>query len=241
MTQLTHQEILTTLKNAGTATCANLLLKRGFKNTYLLGIQPISENQPPIAGPAYTLRFMPAREDIDTMANYQLDTNLHRRAIEECPEGHILVIDAGQSTRAASMGDMMALRLIYRNVTGVVTDGGFRDTRAIEESGLPCYQKQSAPPATPIALHPIELNGPIGCAGVAIYPGDYIVGDHEGVMAIPQAYVEEIAVEAQYIYDYEKYVAIKLAEGASLFGLFPGTEASFKQYELWRQNQPSNP
>lgn len=226
-------EMIESLKRAGTATCANLLLKRGFKNAYLLGLSPINEEQEAIAGPAYTLRFIPAREDLDNMTNYARNDNLHRRAIEECPAGSILVIDTYGTTRSAAMGDMMALRLKYREVVGVVTDGGFRDTGEIRKIGLPCYQKESAPPATPISLHPVELNGPIGCAGVAIYPGDFIVGDSEGVVAIPAHLTAEIAIEAQAVFEYEEFAAAHLKKGRSLFGLFPGTEESQKEFKDW--------
>lgn len=221
------------LSRVGTANIANALLKRGFRNVYLLGVAPLSPDQPMLIGPAYTLRFMPAREDIDTMANYSKNDNLHRRAIEECPPGAVLVIDAMGTARSAAMGDMMAARLKVRGVEGVVTDGGYRDAPAIRKIGLPCYQQRSAPPATPIAMHPIELNGPVGCAGVAIYPGDVIVGDGEGVVAIPRALVEEIAEEAFDAAQYEEFAALQIAKGRSILGLFPATPESREEYDRW--------
>lgn len=221
------------LKKVGTANVANALLKRGFRNVYLLGLSPIAEGQERMVGPAYTLRFMPSREDIDTMANYSRDDNLHRRAIEECPPGHVLVIDTGGCVRAAAAGDMMALRLRMREVAGMVTDGGFRDTPAVRETGLPAYQRQAAPPATPIAMHPVELDGPVGCAGVAIYPGDMLVGDAEGVVAIPRDLVEEVAEEALAAAEYEEFAARHLALGRSIFGLFPASPESRREYEAW--------
>src|SRR5690606_21308888 len=202
-------------------------------NVYLLGVTPLSPDQPMLIGPAYTLRFMPAREDIDTMANYSRNDNLHRRAIEECPAGAVLVIDAMGTARSAAMGDMMAARLKVRGVEGVVTDGGYRDAPAIRKIGLPCYQQRSAPPATPIAMHPIELNGPVGCAGVAIYPGDVIVGDGEGVVAIPRALVDEIAEEAFDAAQYEEFAALQIAKGRSILGLFPATPESREEYYRW--------
>jgi len=221
------------LARVGTANVANALLKRGFRNVYLLGVAPLSSDQPQLVGPAYTLRFIPAREDIDTMANYGRNDNLHRRAIEECPAGAVLVIDAMGMARSAAMGDLMAARLRQRGVNGVVTDGGYRDAPAIRKIGLPCYQQRSAPPATPIAMHPIELNGPVGCAGVAIYPGDVIVGDGEGVVAIPRALVGEIADEAFDSAEYEEFAAAHIARGRSLFGLFPATPESRREYDKW--------
>lgn len=172
-----NPEIRAQLEKVGTANVANVLLKRGFKNVMMHGILPLSEGQEQLVGPAYTLRFIPAREDLDSMANYAKSENKHRRAIEECPEGSVLVMDAFGNLEASSMGDMMATRLRYRGVAGVVTDGGYRDSVSIKNTGLPCFQKRNAPPATPIKLHPLELNEPIGCGGVAVYPGDIIVGD----------------------------------------------------------------
>jgi len=221
------------LSQVGTANIANALLKRGFRNVYLLGLQPLAPDQPRLIGPAYTLRFMPAREDIDTMANYGRNDNKHRRAIEECPEGFVLVIDAMGCTDASAMGDMMALRLKVRGAAGVVTDGGYRDAPDIMATGLPCFQKRSAPPATPIRLHPIELNGPVGCAGVAVYPGDIIVGDGEGVVAIPHALVDEVAADALDAAQYEAFAALHIARGRSIFNLFPASEESRKEYDAW--------
>ena len=221
------------LSQVGTANIANALLRRGFRNAYLLGLHPISGMQESMVGPAYTLRFMPAREDIDTMANYGRDDNLHRRAVEECPPGHVLVIDTGACVRSAAAGDLMALRMRRRGVAGVVTDGGFRDTPAIRTTGLPAYQRQSAPPATPIAMHPVELNGPVGCADVAVYPGDVIVGDAEGVVVIPQHLADEVAQEALDAVDYERFAALHISCGRPIFGLFPATEESRKEYDGW--------
>lgn len=221
------------LSRVGTANIANSLLRRGFRNAYLLGLQPVSETQEPMVGHAYTLRFMPAREDIDTMANYGRDDNLHRRAVEECPPGHVLVIDTGGCVRSAAAGDLMALRMRQRGVAGVVTDGGFRDTPAIRATNLPAYQRQAAPPATPIAMHPVELNGPVGCADVAVYPGDVLVGDAEGVVVIPLHLVDEVAQEALDAVDYEHFAALHIKGGRPIFGLFPATPESRKEYDGW--------
>ena len=221
------------LSKVGSANVANALLKRGFRNVYMLGVRALSQDQEQLVGPAYTLRFMPAREDIDTMANYSRDDNLHRRAVEECPPGHVLVIDSGGCLKSASAGDLMAMRLRHRGVAGLVTDGGFRDTPAIRRTNLPAYQRQSSPPATPIAMHPVELNGPVGCAGVAVYPGDVLVGDGEGVVVIPRHLVEEIADEVLDAVEYETYAELQIERGRPLFGLFPATAESRKDYDEW--------
>lgn len=221
------------LASAGSATVANMLLRRGLRNVIMSGVQPLAAGQPPLVGPAYTLRFIPAREDLDTLTNYASSKNLHRRAIEECPPGAVLVIDAFGSTAAASMGDMMAARLRYRGVSGVVTDGGYRDSGAIRETGLPCYQRNNAPKATPIALHPVALDQPVGCGGVAVYPGDVLLGDSDGVAVIPRGLAADIAVEAAEAAAYEEFAALEIQRGRSLFGLFPGTAESRQEYDTW--------
>lgn len=226
-------ELRAKLQRCGAATLSNALLKRGFQNTFLLGLNPVSPDQAPLVGPAFTLRFIPAREDKDSMALYARNDGLHRRAIEECPPGAVLVMDTGRDTRASCMGDMMALRLKIRGVAGVVTDGGYRDTPGIVDTGLPCFQRESSGPATPIALHPVEFDAPVGCAGVAVYPGDVIVGNGEGVVSIPRHLVEEIVDECIDATEYEAFVAAHIRRGRSIFGLFPATPDSRNEYEQW--------
>ncbi|MBD0862310.1 dimethylmenaquinone methyltransferase [Gordonia sp. zg691] len=221
------------LGRVGAATIANILLRRGFRNVIMRGPVPLRDGQEQMVGPAYTLRFIPAREDLDSMAVYGRDDNLHRRAIEECPPGSVLVVDAFGCTAASSMGDMMATRLRHRGVSGVVTDGGFRDSAAIAETGLPCYQVRSAPPATPIALHPVALDEPVGCAGVAVYPGDVLVGDRDGVVVIPGHLAAEVATEAADAEAYEEFAAMHIRRGRSIFGVFPATDDSRLEYEQW--------
>ena len=131
------------------------------------------------------------------------------------------------------MGDMMALRMKIRGVAGVVTDGGFRDSPSIATIGLPCFQREGSGPATPIRLHPVEFNSPIGCMGVAVYPGDILVGDAEGVVCIPRHLADEVAEEAFDAVQYEEFVAAHLKCGRSIFGLFPATPDSRAEYERW--------
>lgn len=222
------------LQQAGTPNVANRLLRRGFRNVVMQGIAPLDADQPKLIGEAYTLRFIPAREDLDSMKNYGLESNLHRRAIEECPPEKVLVIDAFDDTRASAMGDMMARRLAHRGAAGVVTNGGFRDADGILEAGLPCYHRQSAVPATPIHLHPVAIDEPVGMGGVAVYPGDIIFGDADGVVVIPAAVAAEVAAEAADDAAYEVFAAEKIAEGRSLFEVFPATEASYQEFQQSR-------
>jgi regulator of RNase E activity RraA len=221
------------LRRCDPASLSNALLKRGLRNTFLNGLSPVSLSQPRIVGPAFTLRFIPAREDLDTMKIYERDDSVHRLAIEQCSPGAVLIMATGGDVRSSSMGDMMALRLKVRGVAGVVSDGGFRDTPGIVATGLPCFQKQASGPATPITLHPVELNAPVGCAGVAVYPGDVIVGDTSGVVVVPRELAEAVAAEVDAAGDYETFVAAHLRRGRSIFGLFPATPESRAEYEAW--------
>jgi len=226
-------EVRTKLERVGAANVANMLLGHGFRNVMMPGLKPLNGSQRQLVGPAYTLRFIPAREDLDSMAAYSRDDNLHRVAIEQCPSGAVLVIDAFGCLGGASMGDMMAARLAHRGVAGAVTDGGFRDTAAIARTGLPCYQRESAPVATPIRMHPIAIDEPIGCAGVAVYPGDVLVGDGDGVAVIPRHLVVEIAESALAAVEYEEFAAREIARGRSILGLFPATPESRVEYDAW--------
>lgn len=229
----TPETVRAQLARSGSANIANCLLKRGLRNTMLLGLSPVGTDQPTLVGPAWTVRFIPAREDLDTMALYASNESLHRRAIEECPPGAVLVLAPGGETRASVMGDMMALRLKVRGVTGVLTDGGFRDTPGIRGTGLPCFQARNSGPATPIALSPVEFQVPVGVAGVPVFPHDVIVGDAEGVVCIPRHLVEEVAAEAAANADYEAFAAAHIRRGRSIFGLFPATAESRSEYEAW--------
>lgn len=221
------------LDRCGAATLANAVLKRGIRKAFLLGLAAVRDGQPKLIGPAWTVRFIPAREDKDSMALYARDDSMHRRAIEECPTGAVMVMDTRGDTTASCMGDMMALRLKVRGVAGVVTDGGFRDTPGIVDTGLPCFQHAPSGPATPLALSPVAFNQPVGCAGVAIYPNDVIVGDGEGVVVIPRHLVEEVAVECEGTVDYERFVAMHIKRGRSIYGLFPATPDSMTEYHAW--------
>lgn len=221
------------LSRVGTANIANALLKHGLRKPYMLGVTPLSPDQKQLVGPAYTLRFIPSREDLDTLDNYSRSDNLHRRAIEECPPGYVLVIGTCGNSDASSAGDLMAARLRKRGVAGIVTEGGYRDTPAIRRTGLPAYQYRTAPPATPIAMHPAELNCAIGCAGVAVYPDDVLVGDGDGVVVIPRHLVEEVANDALDAVAYEAFAEMQIERGRTIFEVFPATAASRREYDSW--------
>lgn len=225
------------LRGVNVAALTNCLLSRGLRNIFLHGISPVAATAENMVGEAFTMRFIPAREDIDNMAAYARPDHVQRRAIEECPAGSVLVIDSRGDARAASAGDLLVARLKARGAAGIVTDGGFRDVAGVANTGLPAYQKQTASPASPIIHHAADLNLPIGCAGVAVYPGDIVVGDREGVVVFPAKFAEEVAREAYEATLYEEFADAEIRRGRSIFGLFPATDESRKQYQEWRKQQ----
>ena len=225
------------LRVVNVATLTNCLLARGLRNIFLHGISPVTPMTENMVGEAFTMRFIPAREDIDNMAAYARPDHVQRRAIEECPAGSVLVIDSRGDARAASAGDLLIARLKARGAAGIVTDGGYRDVAGVANTGLPAYQTKTASPATPIIHHAADLNLPIGCAGVAIYPGDIVVGDREGVVVFPAKFAEEAAREAHEATLYEEFADAEIRSGRSIYGLFPATDESRLQYQEWRKRR----
>ncbi|NNK87347.1 MAG: ribonuclease activity regulator RraA, partial [Flavobacteriaceae bacterium] len=174
------------LKKISTATLATCLFKRGLRNQYIQNVSPLGPIRDSMVGEAFTLRYIPAREDLNPVSVFRDPNHPQRVAIESCPKGSVLVIDSRNNAKAASAGSILVTRLMKRGAAGIVTDGGFRDSREIAELDFPSFhQKPSAP--TNLTLHQaLDINVPIGCGEVAVFPGDIIVGDHDGVMVIPQ-------------------------------------------------------
>jgi len=227
------------LANVGVSTLTNGLLKRGLRNQYLSGVSPVTVGLPNMVGPAFTLRFIPAREDIDTLVAFQLFNNVQRRAIEECPPGSVLVVDSCGESRSATAGDLMIGRLKVRGCAGIVTDGGFRDLASVMKLNFPAYQRRTCSGASPIGLHSADLEVPIGCANVAVYPGDIVVGDSEGVVVLPAALADELAEEAADATVYEEFAEQKIAENRSIFDIFPPTEQTRLEFDSWKADRGS--
>jgi regulator of RNase E activity RraA len=225
------------LLKVGVAVLTNGLLKRGLRNQFLHGIAPVAPGMPPMAGPAFTLRFIPAREDIDTLAALGRPDNVQRRALEACPPGDVLVIDTGNNLRSASAGDLMIRRLKVRGCAGVVTDGGFRDIAGVIKVGLPAYQRQTSPPATPIGLHSADFNVPISCAGVPVYPADVVVGDNDGVVVLPASLADELATEALETATYDEFAEQRIAAGHSIMDIFPPAKDVQLEYDEWKKSR----
>ena len=224
------------LKRVSVATLTTCLFKRGFRNAFIQGVHPIAPDTR-MVGEAFTLRYIPAREDIDVLEAYADPEHPQRKAIETCPPGHVLVMDSRKDARAASAGDILLARLMVRGCAGAVTDGGFRDTPAIAKLGFPAYHARPSSPLGPILHHACDLQVPIGCGDVAVYPGDIVVGDGEGVVIIPAQLANEIAQEAEAMTAYEDFVEAKVREGRRLPGLYPATPESRQEFEEWRKGK----
>jgi regulator of RNase E activity RraA len=225
------------LKTVSTATLATALFKRGLRNQMIQDVRPLNPDGAPMVGEAYTLRYIPAREDINTIAVFQDRGHPQRKAVEECPEGAVLVIDSRKDPRAASAGSILVTRLMKRGVAGIVTDGGFRDSPEIAKLSIPAYHKRPSAP-TNLTLHQaIDVNVPIGCGDAPVFPGDVVVGDAEGVIIIPANIADEIADEAVEMTAFEDFVTEQVMEGRSILGLYPATEERTRDdFAAWRKN-----
>ncbi|WP_020697893.1 ribonuclease activity regulator RraA [Reyranella massiliensis] len=224
------------LRTISTATVATALFKRGFRTQFIQNVFPLSPDQPVLVGEAFTLRYMPAREDLNQLSVFRDRSHPQRKAVEDCPPGAVLVMDSRKDARAASAGSILVTRLMKRGVAGVVTDGGFRDAAEIGKLGFPAYhQRPSAP--TNLTLHQaIDINVPIGCGDAPVFPGDVILGDSDGVIVIPAHLADEIADEAFEMMAYEDFVTERVNDGQGIFGLYPATdEKSLSDFAAWRK------
>ena len=224
------------LRTISTATVATALFKRGFRTQFIQNVLPLSPDQPVLVGEAFTLRYMPAREDLNQLSVFRDRSHPQRKAVEDCPPGAVLVMDSRKDARAASAGSILVTRLMKRGVAGVVTDGGFRDAAEIGKLGFPAYhQRPSAP--TNLTLHQaIDINVPIGCGDAPVFPGDVILGDSDGVIVIPAHLADEITDEAFEMTAYEDFVTERVQAGQGIFGLYPATdEKSLSDFAAWRK------
>ena len=219
------------LKKVSTATLTTVLFKRGLRNAFIQGVFLLNRNAPRMVGEAYTLRYIPAREDLDQMRSYDGRGNPQREAIEGCPPGHVLVMDARRDASAATAGDILTARLMQRGAAGLVTDGGLRDSPAIEKLDFPAYCAAGSAPVSVIRHHAADTQLPIGCGGVAVYPGDIVVGDAEGVVVIPAGIANEVAAEAATQTEFEDWVEARVREGRSIFGLYPPSPETRAEFE----------
>ena len=225
------------LQKVSTATLTTVLFKRGLRNVFIQGIFLLNRDAPRMVGEAFTLRYIPAREDVDQLGAFEGRGHAQREAIEACPPGHVLVMDARRDATAATGGDILMTRLMVRGVSGVVTDGGLRDSPTIEKLDWPAYCGARSAPLNLVRHHAVESQVPIGCGGVAVYPGDVLVGDAEGVVVIPAKMAEEVAKEAQTQTEFEDWVEAKVKEGRSIFGLYPPNAETKAEFEAYKKRR----
>ncbi|MEP2280328.1 ribonuclease activity regulator RraA [Maribacter sp.] len=223
------------LRKVSTATVATCLFKKGLKNQFIQHVKPLKLDRPTMVGEAYTLRYIPAREDLNPISVFRDPKHLQRVAVEECPEGAVMVIDSRQNARAASAGSILVTRLMVRNAEGIVTDGGFRDSAEIADLDFSSYHNRPTAP-TNLTLHQaIAINDPIGCGDVAVFPGDVILGDDDGVMVIPAHLADEVADECIQMTMYEEFVIEQVQGGRAVIGLYPMVDESIKaEFEKWK-------
>lgn len=224
------------LRHVSTASVATALYKRGLRNQFLQGVRPVKGTAGTMVGQAFTLRYIPAREDRNPLSVFRDPEHKQRVAVETCPPGWVLVMDGRGDARAATAGSILVTRLAMRGVAGLVTDGGLRDVAGIGALDMPSYCAGASAP-TNLTLHEaIEINGPIACGQVAVFPGDVMLGDGDGVMVIPAHLAEEIAIECTGMESFEDFVLEQVQAGAGVIGLYPLTsEDSQQKYAAWRK------
>ncbi|MDB6454295.1 ribonuclease activity regulator RraA [Falsirhodobacter sp. 20TX0035] len=223
-------------RKISTASLATALYKRGLRNQFIQNVVPVAPKPVTMVGQAFTLRYIPAREDRNEITVFRNADHPQRVAIETCPPGHVLVMDSRKDARAASAGSILVTRLAMRGAAGLVSDGGFRDAEGIGKLDMPCYhQRPSAP--TNLTLHEaLDINIPIACGDVAVFPGDVMVGDRDGVIVVPAHLAEELADECLGMESFEDFVLEQVLDGAAVIGLYPPTkEESLQKYQAWRE------
>ena len=225
------------LKTVSTATITTALFKRGFRIQMIQGVLPLDPGKPTMVGEAFTLRYIPAREDLNSMSVFADRNHPQRKGIDsDCPPGAVFVIDSRKDARAASAGSILVTRLMKRGVAGIVTDGGFRDAAEIARLDIPSFHQRPAAPTNLTLHHAIETNVPIACGDAPVFPGDIIVGDGDGCVVIPAHLANEIAAEAVEMTAFEDFVTEKVFEGRSILGLYPATEEKTKiDFAAWRK------
>ena len=228
------------LQKVSTATLCTALFKRGLLHQFIQNVLPVCSDHHAkhgnMVGPAFTLRYIPAREDLNKIDVFLNREHPQRKAVEECPAGSVMVIDSRKDARAASAGSILVTRLMVRGVAGIVTDGGFRDSPEIGALTMPSYHSRPSAPTNLTIHQALDINMPIGCGDAPVWPGDIVVGDAEGVVIIPANIADEIAIEATEMTAFEDFVTAKVLEGRSIFGLYPPTDPQSKvDFEVWRK------
>ena len=235
MTKKISRETLDLLLVPSTATLTSVLRQHDITCTFMHGVAPLKPDMK-MAGPAFTLRYIPMREDLDpgTVDNLK---DVQRIGIEQIGEGEVLVIDARGDTRAGTLGSILATRIHCRGAAGIVTDGAYRDSSVIAELGIASYAAAMNAHTNKTIHHPSEIQVPIACGKVAVYPGDIIVGDEEGVVVVPVELAEQVAQTAAEMEEKEEFITEKIRAGASIVGIYPPDEKTLAEYEEWKKKK----
>jgi len=221
------------LKDVSTATLTTVLLKKGLRNVWMRGTKPLGSGQGRLVGPAFTLRFVPAREDLATPASWGAPIST-RAAIEAMPEGAIVVADARGVTDAGIFGDILCARMVRRNVTALVTDGVMRDAAGVLGTGLPVWCSGVAAPPSVAGLTFVGWQEPVACGGVAVFPDDVVVADDDGAVLIPAALLDAVLAEAPEQEAMEAWIMTEVERGVPLPGLYPMNDETRARYAAWK-------
>jgi regulator of RNase E activity RraA len=224
-----------TLRKITTATITTVLLKKGLRNVWMRGTRPLKAGQPRVVGPAFTLRFVPAREDLATPASWASPIST-RAAIEAMPEGCVAVVGALGVTDAGIFGDTLCARMAQRGVAALVTDGVVRDAAGVLASGLDVWCDGVAAPPSVAGLTFVGWQEPVGCGGVAVFPDDVVVADEDGAVLIPASFLDQVLAEAPEQERMEGWIMDEVLGGASLPGLYPMNDATKARYASWKKN-----
>jgi regulator of RNase E activity RraA len=225
------------LTRPSTATLTTVLAKKGFWSTFVTGAAPLNPSRR-MVGQAFTLRYIPSREDLDRNMIFDNQKDPQRIAIESVGLRDVLVIDARGDERAGVMGNILAERMAARGAVGIVTDGCFRDSPAIAEIAIAAYARSPHAATNKTIHHPVDVQVPVGCGGVPVYPGDILVGDAEGVVVIPRHLADEVAEEAAAQEHKEDFIVDRIRNGAPLLGTYPPDEQTLAEYEEYCQKHP---
>jgi regulator of RNase E activity RraA len=222
-------DVIATLSRVSTATITTLLLKKGLRNVWIRRALPLRRGGPRIVGRAFTLRFIPGREDLATPAAWASPRST-RVAVESMPAGCVAVADAAGVVDAGIFGDILCARMAVRGVAGLVTDGVVRDIAGVEATGLPVWALGTAAPSSATGLIFVNWQEPVGCGGVAVYPGDIIVADDDGAVVVPEAYLPELLSAGPEQERLEAWIMEQVMKGAELPGLYPANEATLARF-----------
>ncbi len=229
--------VIERLKTCSSGSLTTELFKKGYRQCFLVGLKPMNPNAVRFAGEAFTLRMIPAREDLDTIETlkpYANPDNLQWEAVENIPPGHVLMIDSRYDPRAASAGAMLPTRMKVRGAAAIVTDGSFRDGQELAQLDFPAYSQMTVA-STRLSYHRVaDLQVPIACADVAVYPGDIVVGDGDGITVIPRHLAAEMADLCERRDELEKYLSYRISSGDPLYGVYPPTDSTRADFEAWK-------